>query len=189
LGGEIGLFEKSGSGDARQARFQAIVLPHLDAAVNLAGWLTGNRADAEDIVQEAILRAFKYFDRFAGEQGRPWLLAIVRNTCSSWMVKNRPRHLVLVADARDAAERDAQGQDRAAPSPEAQSEQRQLGREIDRAVAALPPEFREVVILREVEDLSYKEIAAVIDVPIGTVMSRLARARKLLQASLKEAVA
>jgi RNA polymerase sigma-70 factor (ECF subfamily) len=172
----------------RQARFQAIVLPHLDAAVNLAWWLSGNRADAEDIVQESTLRAFKYFDRFTGEQGRPWLLAIVRNTCASWLAKNRPRHLVLVGDAREEAELEAGNQDEAAPSPEAQSEQRQLGREIDRAVAALPPEFREVVILREVQDLSYKEIAAVIDAPIGTVMSRLARARKLLQTSLKGAV-
>jgi len=87
---------------AQRSRFQALVLPHLNDAVNLAWWLAGNRTDAEDIVQEAVLRAFKYFDRFTGERARPWLLAIVRNTCSSWMVKNRPRHLTLIADPPDA---------------------------------------------------------------------------------------
>ena len=172
----------------QKARFQAVVLPHLDDAVNLASWLAGNRADAEDIVQEAVLRAFKYFDRFSGERARPWLLAIVRNTCSSWMAKNRPRHLTLVGDAQGEAEMEAGLHDETVPSPETQSEHRELGRQIDRAVAALPKDFREVILLREVEELSYKEIAAVIEVPIGTVMSRLARARKLLQAQLKEAV-
>lgn len=172
----------------RGRRFQALVLPHLDAAVNLAWWLTGNRTDAEDIVQEAALRAFKYFDRFSGEQARPWLMAIVRNTCSSWLSRNRPRQLVLVADADAESERHNVENAAVAPSPERQSEQRELGREIDRAMAALPQEFREVVILREIQGLSYKEIAAVIEVPIGTVMSRLARARKLLQTRLKEAV-
>jgi len=168
----------------QRSRFQALVLPHLDDAVNLAWWLAGNRTDAEDIVQEAMLRAFKYFDRFSGDKPRPWLLAIVRNTCSSWMVKNRPRHLTLVGDPQEAAGPEVE----TAPSPEQQSERQDLKREIDRAVAALPPDFREVILLREVEDLSYKEIAAVLEVPIGTVMSRIARARKLLQTQLKEAV-
>jgi RNA polymerase sigma-70 factor (ECF subfamily) len=168
-----------------QARFQALVLPHLDDAVNLAGWLAGSRADAEDIVQEAVLRAFKYFDRFSGEKARPWLLAIVRNTSMSWMAKNRPRHLTLVADPAEAESDRAED---AAPSPEQQSERRELKREIDRAVAALPPDFREAILLREIQELSYKEIAAVLDVPIGTVMSRIARGRKLLQIQLKEAV-
>jgi RNA polymerase sigma-70 factor (ECF subfamily) len=172
----------------RAARFQAEILPHLDAAVNLAWWLTGNRTDAEDIVQEAVLRAFKYFDRFSGREAKPWLLAIVRNTCSTWIGRNRPRQLVLVADADAEAERRNAESAAAAPSPERQSEQRELGQAIDRAMAALPVEFREVMILREVQELPYKEIAAIIDAPIGTVMSRLARARKLLQARLKEAV-
>ena len=170
---------------ARQSRFQAMVLPHLDDAVNLAWWLAGNRTDAEDIVQEAVLRAFKYFDRFSGEKARPWLLAIVRNTSASWLAKNRPRHLTLVADP---AETESDRSEDAAPSPEQQSEQRELRHEIDRAVAALPPDFREVILLREVQELSYKEIAAILDVPIGTVMSRIARGRKLLQIQLKEAV-
>ena len=172
----------------RRTRFQALVLPYLDDAVNFAWWLAGNRADAEDIVQEAMLRAYKYFDRFNGERARPWLLAIVRNTCATWMQRNRPRALVLVSDSRAEADAEAGRQDETMPSPETQSEHRELGRAIDRAVAALPTEFREVILLREVEGLSYKEIAALLDVPIGTVMSRLARARKLLQARLKEAV-
>jgi len=169
----------------QQSRFHALVLPHLDAAVNLAWWLAGNRTDAEDIVQEAVLRAFKYFDRFSGVQARPWLLAIVRNTSASWMAKNRPRHLTLVGDP---AEAESDRPEEAAPSPEQQSETRELRTEIDRAVAALPPDFREAILLREVEELSYKEIAAVLEVPIGTVMSRIARGRKLLQIQLKEAV-
>ena len=173
---------------ARDARFQAVVLPYLDDAVNLAWWLAGSRADAEDIVQEAVLRAFKYFDRFTGEKARPWLLAIVRNTSATWMAKNRPRHLTLVADPQADMESGAAQSGDVAPSPEQQSERRELQQEIDRAVASLPLDFREVILLREVEELSYKEIAAVLDVPIGTVMSRIARARKLLQLQLKEAV-
>jgi RNA polymerase sigma-70 factor (ECF subfamily) len=169
----------------RRLRFQSIVLPHLDDAVNLAWWLSGSRADAEDIVQEAVLRAFKYFDRFSGEKARPWLLAIVRNTSSSWMAKHRPRHLTLVGDP---AEAEGDHPADTAPSPEQQSERRELRNEIDRAVAALPPDFREAILLREIEELSYKEIAAALDVPIGTVMSRIARGRKLLQLKLKEAV-
>ena len=169
----------------RRLRFQAMVLPHLDDAVNHAWWLCGNRADAEDIVQEAVLRAFKYFDRFSGEKARPWLLAIVRNTGASWMAKHRPRHLTLVGDP---AEAESDRREDTAPSPEQQSEGRELKREIDRAVAALPADFREAILLREIQELSYKEIAAILDVPIGTVMSRIARGRKLLQIKLKEAV-
>jgi RNA polymerase sigma-70 factor, ECF subfamily len=169
----------------RQSRFRAMVLPHLDDAVNLAWWLAGNRTDAEDIVQEAVLRAFKYFDRFSGEKARPWLLAIVRNTSSTWMAKNRPRHLTLVGDP---AEAESERPEETAPSPEQQSERRELKHEIDRAMASLPPDFREVILLREVQELSYKEIAAILEVPIGTVMSRIARGRKLLQIQLKEAV-
>jgi RNA polymerase sigma-70 factor (ECF subfamily) len=181
----VGVGDRQTASARRQSRFHALVLPHLDDAVNLAWWLAGNRTDAEDIVQEAVLRAFKYFDRFSGEKPRPWLLAIVRNTCASWMAKNRPRHLTLVGDP---AEAESARPDHMAPSPEQQSERRELQGEIDRAVAALPPDFREAILLREVQELSYKEIAAVLDVPIGTVMSRIARGRKLLQIQLKEAV-
>jgi RNA polymerase sigma-70 factor, ECF subfamily len=173
----------------RQARFQAAVLPYLDDAMNLACWLCGNRADAEDIVQDAFLRAFKYFDRFQGGNARPWLLAIVRNACFTWLERNRSKQLVFVADARLEAEAEAGRDGDATPSPEADLQRRQGAAALNRAVAALQPEFREAIILREIQGLSYKEIAAVIDVPIGTVMSRLARARKLLLASLQEIAA
>ena len=173
----------------RQARFQATLLPYLDDAMNLACWLSGNRTDAEDIVQEAFLRAFRYFDRFDGSAARPWLLAIVRNSCFTWLSRNRSKQLVFVDDARLAAEADASPQDNALPSPEMDLQRRQSAAALDRAVAALQPEFREVILLREIQGLSYKEIATVIDAPIGTVMSRLARARKLLQGSLKELAA
>ena len=173
----------------RQARFQAVVLPYLDDAMNLACWLCGNRADAEDIVQDAYLRAFKYFDRFQGGNARPWLLAIVRNACFSWMKRNRSRRLQFVADARLEAEAEASRQGNAASSPEADMQSREGAAALNKAVAELPDEFREALILREIQGLSYKEIAAVIDVPIGTVMSRLARARKLLLSNLEEVAA
>lgn len=173
----------------RQAQFEATLLPYLDDAMNLAGWLSGSRTDAEDIVQEAYLRAFRYFDRFDGGAARPWLLAIVRNACFSWLARNRSKQLVFVDDVRLAAEAELDRQDNAPPSPELELQRRQDAAALDRAVAALPVEFREVILLREIQGLSYKEIAAVIDAPIGTVMSRLARARKLLQGSLKELAA
>jgi RNA polymerase sigma-70 factor (ECF subfamily) len=164
-------------------------MPHLDDAMNLACWLCGNRADAEDIVQDAYLRAFKYFDRFRGGNARPWLLAIVRNSCFSWLKRNRPKELILVGDARVEAEAAADRRGEAIPSPEVDLLTRQGADTLNQAVAALPVEFREAIILREIQGLSYKEIAAVIDAPIGTVMSRLARGRKLLLASLKEIAA
>src|SRR6185369_5428908 len=109
----------------RQARFQATLLPHLDDALNLASWLCGNRTDAEDIVQEAYLRAFRYFDRFDGGAARPWLLAIVRNACFTWLQRNRSKQLVFVDDLRLAAESDAKLQDNAPASPETDLQRRQ----------------------------------------------------------------
>jgi len=160
-------------------RFEQQVLPHIDAAFNLARWLTRNAHDAEDVVQDAMLRAYRHFEGLRGE-ARPWLLAIVRNACFSWMQRNRPAELAAGADeeAAEAATAPADG-------PEAL-----LARELDRrmlneAIAALPLQFREVLILRELEDLSYREIARVANVPIGTVMSRLARARRLLAESVR----
>jgi len=173
----------------QRARFQAAVLPYLNDAMNLACWLCGNRADAEDIVQDAFLRAFKYFDQFKGDNARPWLLAIVRNASFTWLKRNRSKRLVFVADARLKAEAEANWQGETTPSPEAGLLERQGADALNQAVAALPIEFREAIILREIQGLSYKEIAAVIDVPIGTVMSRLARARKLLLARLQEIAA
>ncbi len=160
-------------------RFEQQVLPHIDAAFNLARWLTRNDHDAEDVVQDAMLRAYRHFEGLRGE-ARPWLLAIVRNACFSWMQRNRPAELATGPDgeAAEAAIAPADG-------PEAL-----LARELDRrmlneAIAALPLQFREVLILRELEDLSYREIARIANVPIGTVMSRLARARRLLAESVR----
>jgi RNA polymerase sigma-70 factor (ECF subfamily) len=169
----------------RRARFEQLAVPLLDDAMRLAVWLAGSRADAEDIVQEAMLRAYKYLDRFSGAAFRPWLLTIVRNTAMTWLKRNRSSKVVFVPDfqseepAPDAATVQAE-------SPENAMLQRDLAGEVNRAVAALPSEFREVIVLRELHDLSYKEIAAVIDVPIGTVMSRLSRARRLLMDALPE---
>jgi len=158
--------------------FEDCVVPHLGAAYNLARWLTRNSHDAEDVVQEAYLRAVKFFGGFRGGDGRAWLLTIVRNTCYSWLQQNRS--LELVASLEDAAER----VETSSPSPEAEMIRNADARVIMKAVEDLPIEFREAVVLREMEGMSYKEIAVITEIPIGTVMSRLARARKRLQQSL-----
>lgn len=169
----------------RRARFEQLAVPLLDDAMRLAVWLAGSRTDAEDIVQEAMLRAYKYLDRFSGGAFRPWLLAIVRNTAMTWFKRNRSDKVVFVPDIpADMPEPDVDAA--RAANPEGALLNRDLGNQLNRAVAALPPEFREVIVLRELHDLSYKEIAAVIDVPIGTVMSRLSRARRLLMDALPE---
>jgi RNA polymerase sigma factor (sigma-70 family) len=158
----------------RLERFNRIVVPHLDAAYNYARWLTRNGPDAEDVAHEAILRALQFFDSFNREQVRPWLLAIVRNTFYTWHKKNRPLELAEpFSDDSSAA-----GGDGADPSNLAilNADRRALAEAIER----LPREFRETIILRELEELSYQEIAAILEVPIGTVMSRLARARQRL---------
>ena len=169
----------------RRARFERLAVPLLDDAMRLAVWLAGSMTDAEDIVQEAMLRAYKYLDRFSGTAFRPWLLAIVRNTAMTWLKRNRSAKVVFVPDLQiEETRTDAS----VAPveSPESALLHRDLADQLNRAVAALPDEFREVIVLRELHDLSYKEIAAVIDVPIGTVMSRLSRARRLLMEALTE---
>jgi len=161
-----------------RARFEETIMPHLDAAYNLARWLTRNEHDAQDVVQEAFLRAFKYFGGFHGGNSRSWLLSIVRNTTYTWLQKNRKPELAAVFD---------EGMhDREDPSsnPEVLLLNHSDHQEIRRAVEQLPVEFREVMVLRELEGMSYKEIAEMAEVPIGTVMSRLARARKQLQQSL-----
>jgi len=164
------------------ARFERAVLPHLDAAYNLARWLTRNDHDAEDVVQEAYLRALKFFGGFRGGDSRAWLLAIVRNTCYTWIEQNRKHEMMTDFDeeAHDVESND--------PNPETallQSADQQM---LKQALEALPVEFREVVILRELEGLSYKEIADLAHLPLGTVMSRLARARKRLQQDLTERI-
>ena len=154
-------------------------MPHLGAAYNLARWLVRNPDDAEDLVQEAMLRAVRFFGGYRGGDARAWLLAIVRNSCFTWLAANRPAEAVGFEDG--AVELLPSEED----GPEIQAARNFDRRMLNDAIAALPAHFREVVILRELEDLSYKDIARVADVPIGTVMSRLARARGLLAESLR----
>jgi len=156
------------------ALFEQSVVPHLNAAYNLARWLTRNDHDAEDLVQESYLRAFRSFDTFEGQDARAWLLAVVRNTCFTWLKKKGPQ---------SAVEFDEQMHSAAVEFPSAESvlvSQAALG-SLNDCLEALPAEFREAIVLRELEELSYKEISSIASVPIGTVMSRLARARKRLQ--------
>ena len=156
------------------ATYEEAVLPHLDAAYNLARWLTRDERDAEDVVQEACLRAMKHFGAFKGGDARPWLLAIVRNTYYTWIHRNRSSEALTPFDE----EHDVHVSD--APDPEmllVQETERQLLR---RALRKLPTEFLEVIVLREFEELSYQQIADLAQIPLGTVMSRLARARRRL---------
>jgi RNA polymerase sigma-70 factor (ECF subfamily) len=155
--------------------FEQDVLPHLDAAYNLARWLTRNQQDAEDVVQEAYLRAFRFFHKFRGGNARAWLLKIVRNTSYTWLHVNRP--------LQDAAEFDENlfSPDSRAPNPEEVVLQNDSGTVVRKALEKLPPNFREVLILRELEGMSYREIAEITGMPAGTVMSSLSRARDRLR--------
>jgi len=170
-----------------RARFEQLVLPHLDAAFNLARWLLRSRSDAEDVAQEALLRAYRFFDGFHGGDPRAWLLQIVRNTCYTWLGKNRPAELMTEFDetshAVEVLERPQFGGSFGG-SPETQAIAADDRERLTRALEELPPRFREVVVLRELEGCSYKEIAAITAVPIGTVMSALSRARRQLKVSL-----
>ena len=157
----------------RLKAFEQAVLPHLDAAYNLARWLAGNDADAQDVAQEACLRAFKFFGNFRGDKPRAWLLTIVRNTFYTWLQKNRPQSVVAIDDDELAEIEDQTGKPGAFHRADADV--------LRAALETLPLEFREAIVLRELEGLSYKEIAEVAGVPVGTVMSRLARARRQLQ--------
>jgi RNA polymerase sigma factor (sigma-70 family) len=169
----------------RQTRFEETVMAHLDAAYNLARWLARDERDAEDVVQEACLRAYRFFASFHGGNARAWLLAIVRNTFYSWREKNQAQALNVefnddtvaavdydMATAGDSVERLLQAED--------------TRRLVHRALELIPAEFREVIVLRELEDLPYRDIARIADIPLGTVMSRLSRARKLLLGALQK---
>jgi RNA polymerase sigma factor (sigma-70 family) len=158
-----------------RTRFEDTVVPHLSAAYNVARWLTRNDQDAEDVVQEAYLRAWKFFGSFHGGESRPWLLTIVRRTCYTWLQHNRAHEGVTEFDDEHHSVASEEA------NPETLLLQHVDAQELRHALEALPVEFREVIILRELEDCSYKEIAAITDVPLGTVMSRLARARQRLQ--------
>ena len=171
---------------AQKSRFEVLALPHLDAAFNLARWLAGNPADAEDIVQDAYLRAYRYFNTYRGDNIRVWLLAIVRTSFLTWLKQNRSPRLVFVAEEPAGADEETAWSE-APGNPETFLLKRLDGAALTRLVADLPREHREVLILREIEDLSYRDIAAITEVPIGTVMSRLGRARaRLRQAWLAE---
>jgi RNA polymerase sigma factor (sigma-70 family) len=166
-------------------RFDAIVLPHLDAAYNVARWLARNDADAQDIAQEACLRAYKFFDGFHGDDGKSWLLAIVRNTYYTWLQKHRGRAREESFDENIHGDDPTFVDTLPHNNPEVLLMQQASKRIIDTALERLPVECREIIVLRELEDLSYKEIADIADIPIGTVMSRLSRARKLLRDQLE----
>jgi len=149
-------------------------MPHFDAAYNLARWLTRSAGDADDVVQEAYLRAFTFFDGFRGGDGRAWLFSIVRNTCYTWLRKNRTQDLMTKFDET------LHSGDVQTGSPETLQLRRADTEMVKEALEKLPAEFREVLVLREMEGLSYKEIAEISGLAMGTVMSRLARARKRL---------
>lgn len=169
---------KAGQKDGRalvedREQFDRLVLPHLRAAFNLARWLLRSREDAEDVTQEALLRAFRFFSGFHGSDARAWLLQIVRNTCYTWMEKNRPME--------SAVEFDESLHLSPLPGPEVQAMAGSDRERLTKALEQLTPRSREVIVLRELEGCSYKEIASITAMPIGTVMSTLARARERLQ--------
>ncbi|HEX2712072.1 MAG TPA: sigma-70 family RNA polymerase sigma factor [Candidatus Acidoferrales bacterium] len=167
----------------KRERFEQAMLPHMDAAYNLARWLTHNDHDAQDAVQEAYLRAYRFFESFRGGDSRTWLLAIVRNTCFTWIRRNRP------SEQADVFDEQVHSEERESATPEslllAEADQALVRKALDE----LPAAFREVLVLRELEGLSYKEIADVVGIPMGTVMSSLARARKRLREALIKCLA
>ncbi|HUD25168.1 MAG TPA: sigma-70 family RNA polymerase sigma factor [Burkholderiaceae bacterium] len=166
--------------DERGRRFEQLVVPHLGAAFNLARWLTRNDQDAQDVVQDASLRALKFLDGLRGDDARPWLLGIVRNTTWTWLQANRPSE-VVASDDDDELQAPAPPAD----EPENSAIRRAEARLLNEAIAALPPALREVIVLRELEDLAYRQIAQIAGIPIGTVMSRLSRGRRLLAQSVR----
>jgi RNA polymerase sigma-70 factor, ECF subfamily len=159
-----------------QVRFEALVLPHLDAAFNLARWLLRSGADAEDVAQEAMLRSYRFFPGFHGGDARAWLLRIVRHTCYTWLDRNRR--------VKDITEFNEEVHGTSGATPEALAIEGDNRERLTHALESLPSRYREVIVLRELEGCSYKEIATIAAIPIGTVMSTLSRARRQLQAAL-----
>lgn len=164
--------------DTRSRSFELTIWPHLRSAYNLARWLVRNRDDAEDVVQDAFLKAFKAFDGFRGGDARLWMLSIVRTTAINFLRKRKPDLAIDLAPLEPAD---------GSPNPEQGLVDESRRQQIRRAIARLEPEFRETLVLREIEGLSYKEIAAILDIPAGTVMSRLSRARQRLLLELAPA--
>jgi RNA polymerase sigma-70 factor (ECF subfamily) len=163
---------------AKVALFERTMVPHLDAAYNLARWSTRNSQDAEDIVQEAYLRAFRYLESFTGGDGRAWILAIVRNSCVTWYRQQKGNSVSFDERLHGASSEQ--------PTPEKALLQKVSLSSLRDCMGALPLEYRETLVMRELEEMSYKEIAEVASLPIGTVMSRLARARKRLEDCMAE---
>ncbi|MEQ1953812.1 sigma-70 family RNA polymerase sigma factor [Mesorhizobium sp. CN2-181] len=177
------------NGKADVERFNQVVLPHLGDALALARWLTGNATDAEDVVQDACIKAYAGIAGYAGGNARAWLLTIVRNACYTWLARNRPRGIVSVGDLNDL---DDMGTAQGVSSLLAENQETDLiakadAAALEAAIAALPEPFRETLVLRDINGLSYREIADMLDVPLGTVMSRLARARGQLVTELGSA--
>jgi RNA polymerase sigma factor (sigma-70 family) len=164
------------NGEDDRARFARLVLPHLTDAYSLARWITGNRADAEDVVQDACLRAFRAIWS-ADVNPRAWMLTIVRNTAFTWMRKNRPAALIAVEDPAEIEQAQGSAADLDAATPESALIAKSEAAQLEAAIAQLPTVYREALVLRDIHGLSYREIADVTGVPIGTVMSRLARGR------------
>ena len=170
------------------ARFSEVVMPHLGDALSLARWLTGNSADAEDVVQEACLKAYAGLAGYAGGNTRAWMLTIVRNATYTWLSRNRPRGVVTVGNLADLDEiasvhRESELE---IDGPEADLIAKAETASVQAAIASLPQQFRETLVLRDINGLGYREIATMTEVPMGTVMSRLARARKLLMSKLRK---
>jgi RNA polymerase sigma factor (sigma-70 family) len=167
--------------DQQRRKFAAVVLPHLADALSLARWLTGNAADAEDVVQEASIRAFRAVDSLRDGQPKAWLFSIVRNTAFTWLAKNRPKTLLVTDDEKifERAEEHV-----FAPASDSSAETELIAKAdaemLQREIAALPLSYREVLVLREIEGMNYREISTLMSIPVGTVMSRLSRARALL---------
>jgi RNA polymerase sigma factor (sigma-70 family) len=177
------------TGDQSKARFDSVVLPYLSDAFALARWICKDRADAEDVVQEACLRAFRAIDSYAEGSARAWVLTITRRTAYSWLGKNRSPSLVAIDDlnfderamAELGGEQDVSGW----ATPETELIAKADAAQLEKAIAALPLEFRETLVLRDIQGLEYREVAEVTGAPLGTVMSRLARARRRLMLAIK----
>jgi RNA polymerase sigma-70 factor, ECF subfamily len=162
----------------KRTRFESVVLPHLDAAYALARWLTRNEADAADVVQEASLKAFRYFDTYRDGDAKSWLLKIVRRSCYSWLERNRSAEIVSLESWAETGHAPAARED-----AETMLMNRSDLRRLDQLIEALPPPLREAIVLRELLQLDYRAIAEIANLPIGTVMSRLHRARSVLRQS------
>jgi RNA polymerase sigma-70 factor (ECF subfamily) len=160
---------------SKLALFEETILPHLNTAYNLARWLTRNEHDAQDVVQESYLRAFRFFEGYQGGDPKAWLLAIVRNTCNTWLRREDRGQKIIAFDE------ELHGRNAEAHSPEEKLANESRTRILRGCIEALPPEYREVLVMRELEEMSYRQIAEVADVPVGTVMSRLSRARRRLE--------